>query len=140
MTREEKQQLVLDILENFKKELKTYRFLKKCDQNDHSIASESCLRVAIIDWLKVFGSKNNSVFFNRFVEKRKFFDELAALSSESGRRLGDKEHFKEIVEAVREFRNIPLPGKGDYEYVLRYTEDAVKIAEAFERTLEKMDL
>ena len=138
---EEKQQLALDILELFEKELETYQFFNSTNnpvaaegglrEAMHvSMAAESCLRTAVIDWLKVFGSKNSPVFFNRFVTRREFFDELALIEK-------NEKQFKDAVDAVREFRNIYLPSEEEFELVSRYMEDAIRIAAAFEKLAAK---
>ena len=137
----EKQQLALDILEHFKKELETYQFFMSTNylvvaelglrEAMHvSMAVESCLRTAIIDWLKVFGSKNSPVFFNRFVEKRKFLGELALIEK-------NEKQFKDAVDAIREFRNIYLPSEEEFEQLSRYMEDAIRIAAAFKKLAGK---
>lgn len=41
-----------------------------------SMAAESCLRTAVIDWLKVFGSKNSPVFLTALWKKENFWVSL----------------------------------------------------------------
>ena len=141
MAGEEKQQLALDILELFKEELEAYQFFQSTnfsmaaesgsrEVRHISMAAKGCLRTAAIDWLKVFGSKNSPVFFNRFVTRREFFDELALIEK-------NEKQFKDAVDAVREFRNIYLPSEEEFELVSRYMEDAIRIAAAFEKLAAK---
>lgn len=86
--------------------------------------SNNAIQMAALDWCKVFGSENNEIYYEKYINKECFLKRLKNMD------------YQKVRDDIRKFRNKYVAHCGLYDIPIPVFDDAIRIISAFQEEME----
>lgn len=86
--------------------------------------SDNAIKMAALDWCKIFGSDNNEIHYSKYVDKESFLRRLISID------------YEKVEKEMRFFRNRFVAHSGKYDIPVPIFDDAIRIISFFQEEVE----